>query len=228
MKMEPYGLSLSTWKWFRFQGGEDYEQVIDKRHGKEIFIDFRSQKKMSEKQVAGIVHICGFQGHTLLSQKIKHSSGSFVVNRFTMTINGIRYNDLEDGTNLEDVRSDVEKILKNNVVIGININSDLNALDLNVADYTDDGCFDLQEEYKGEVIKNGVTTIMGRSLKSLYLHFYGNCEFQSATHSTEADTLATLQIFREKYIPFKRNEDDCHSKRTENIYNMINRLPRSY
>jgi DNA polymerase III epsilon subunit-like protein len=145
-----------------------------------------------------------------------------------MAINGIRYNDLEDGTNLEDVRRDVEKILNNNVVIGININSDLNALGLNVADYTDGGCFDLQEEYKGEVINNGVTMIMGHSLKSLYQHFYGNCEFQSETHGAEADALATMQIFREKYIPFKRNEDDCHSKRTENIYNMINRLPRSY
>jgi hypothetical protein len=136
---------------------------------------------MSYKQVAGIVHICGFDGQTLLSQKIKHSSGSFLVNRFTMAINGIRYNHLEDGTNLEDVRRDVEKILKNNVVIGININSDLNALALNVADYTEDGCFDLQEEYKGEVINNGVTMIMGHSLKSLCQHFYGNCEFQSGT-----------------------------------------------
>jgi hypothetical protein len=63
--------------------GEDHEQVIDKRHGKQIFIDFRSQKKMSYKQVAGIVHICGFEGQTLLSQKIKHSSGSVLVNRFT-------------------------------------------------------------------------------------------------------------------------------------------------
>jgi hypothetical protein len=97
--------------------GGDFEQVIDKRHGKETFIDLRNQKKMSYKEMGGMVHICRFGGQTLLSPKIKHSSGSFLANCFTMTINGIRYNDLEDRTNLEDVRRDVEKILKNNVAI---------------------------------------------------------------------------------------------------------------
>jgi hypothetical protein len=118
---------------------------------------------------------------------------------------------------LEDVRRDAEKILNNNVVIGINTNSDLNAIGLNVADYTDDGCFDLQAEFKGEVRNNGVTMIMGHSLKSLYQLFYGNCEFQSEIHSAEADALATMQIFRETYIPFKRNEGDCHLKRTKHL-----------
>jgi DNA polymerase III alpha subunit (gram-positive type) len=155
--------------------------------------------------------------------KVKHNAGSYLVNRYTLGINGIRYNDLEDGVPLEYIKAQLEKIFKDNIVVGVNLNCDLTSLGLNMRDYVS---FDLQTEYKSVVSNNGVPNVVGHSLKSLYKHYFGNTNFQLGVHTAESDAIATMRIFREIYVPYKTNAADCNQKESDNMYNHIERVPR--
>jgi len=88
---------------------------------------------------AAEVAVVDFKGNILYHTKIKHHPGSFRVNKFNKT--GYNSRSLMNGKDIEIVKSELNDLLNNKLVIGVALENDFASLDLPIGDFD---VFDLQ------------------------------------------------------------------------------------
>ncbi|CAG7697309.1 unnamed protein product [Allacma fusca] len=151
------------------------------------------------KNVAAKVGICDFYGKRISEAKVRRESKSFMVNRFTMAINGITEGGLRNGKPFTKVQREVENILNRKLSsVGHAIGNDFKALDLDAGSFN---IFDLQWEYWRRNV-DGIR--LEFKLKALNKHFFPSGQFQDGIHEAVGDAVATMKIFRETYTREKK------------------------
>jgi hypothetical protein len=97
--------------------------------------------KRKNRQVAGSLAVLDFNQKLIYKAKVFRPFGSYKTSSHTRRLNGITDRSLPDCEQLDIIIENLHKIFENRVIIGISLISDLEALDLPVADYE---IFDLQ------------------------------------------------------------------------------------
>lgn len=165
-------------------------------------------------KMAATLYICDFNGDKVYEASIKYDPGTYLVNKWTHDINGFTWDCLRDGEDFTDVQRKVQEELENTLCIGCNVVSDLDSLQLPAKDFER---FDIQYEYQGPVYNQGVMDIAPHSLRSIYKAFF-DMDIQHGVHSPEKDAKATMQIFRDIYIPAKAKSNNPMSKSRMKLY----------
>lgn len=125
---------------------------------------------------------------------IYHKPGSFIVNKFTIKVNGFQRDSLSKGKDLEQVKLELDKVLKGKLIITVAGAGDFSALDLPISDYD---VFDLHQHWKkwnGTYTKTGEPNFQPISMKSLY-NYYKGTHIQEGIHDAVQDCLYTLELF---------------------------------
>lgn len=125
---------------------------------------------------------------------IYHKPGSFIVNKHTLRINGFKKDSLEKGKDIEQVKVELDKVLRGKLVITVAGAGDFLALDLPISDYD---VFDLHQHWQkwtGTYTKTGVPNFQPISMKSLYAYYKGK-EIQDGVHDAIQDCVYTLELF---------------------------------
>ncbi len=146
------------------------------------------------------VSIVGFRGNIVYEGKVYHKPGSFVVDEWTLAINGFKANDFLDGRPFNEVQQKVIDIIEgkeDKLIITCGHENDFNALNLQISEYN---IFELQDMYWCRIYnRNGDVIPEPVGLARLYYKFFG-INPQMCTHSATTDAQYTMEIFREKYI----------------------------
>jgi DNA polymerase III epsilon subunit-like protein len=145
------------------------------------------------------VSIVGFRGNIVYEGKVYHKPGSFVVDQWTLAINGFKTKDFLDGRHFSEIQRDVMKIIKgeDKLIITCGHQNDFRALSLETSEYN---IFDLQDIYWcRNYNKNGIVIPERVGLARLYYKFFGTNP-HLGIHSASTDAKYTMKIFREKYI----------------------------
>jgi hypothetical protein len=109
---------------------------------------------------------------------------------------------LEDGKPIEIIRQEVKDHLEGKLVLTVNGQSDFDSLGLRLGDFK---VFEFHNFWKkwtgGYSNKESKKVYQPISLKRLYYHYFRKT-IQGGEHSATEDALATVQLFREAYIPY--------------------------
>lgn len=162
-------------------------------------------KRINCKQVAATVDIINQRLENVYSKRIRHKSGSFLVNPFTLLINGFGSADFdnEEFPELSTVTAEVHRLLRGKLVVTLGGVADFRSLNLEIADYD---YFDLQMYWwNTKLNQHGVVVEEKLSLRSLS-KFYLKEEVQGAIHTSIEDAKTTAKLF-EVYKNLKKTED---------------------
>ncbi|CAG7732970.1 unnamed protein product [Allacma fusca] len=180
----PSGETVEGW-WSKFEKSEvvslDCEMVAVKKSGKYV-------------QEAALVSVCNYNGKEIYKATVKHAKDSFKVDKYTLAINGIKSDSLIDGRELEDVRTDLEELFDQKLILGCAVAGDFKCLGMESGDYD---IFDVQWEWYW-LDNDGSRKPF--KLKALYKHFFPTEAFQDGIHDPFVDAKAVMKIFRFKYL----------------------------
>lgn len=126
---------------------------------------------------------------------IYHKPGSFKVNKHTIRINGFQKHSFVDGKDAEQVKEDLDSVLRGKLVITVAGAGDFLALDLPMSDYD---VFDLHQHWKkwnGTYTKTGEPNFQSISMKTLY-HKYKGEKIQDGVHDAIQGCIYTLELFK--------------------------------
>lgn len=169
---------------------------------------YNSSASVRYKNVAGTVCVVNHHGKVKYNTKVRHQRGSYLVNKYTRKVNGIEFDDLENGEEIGKVRNKVAGEIDGGLVVGHTLEADLNSLDLDIGLFPH---FDIKNQYYGTTKD---FQIQGHKLKDIYAAYFKE-PFQDGVHSAEADAVATMKIFMEVYM--KQVKEGQTSKYAESI-----------
>jgi hypothetical protein len=157
------------------------------------FIDkINTNRKIHYKQVAATVSVHDFYNKKVYSAKIYHEKESYLVNKYTYAINGIKSDDLDkhnETESFETVRTKLNDIFENNLVVVCGGEGEFFSLKMKTGDYN---IFELQLFYYR--IENN--NVIPNKLKSISKYLFPNLAFQNSFHTAEEDAKTTIRIFR--------------------------------
>ena len=136
---------------------------------------------------------------------IQRSAGSFRVTKYSLKVNGITATSLSKGKPIYEVQQELDAIMNNKLVIGVDLENDFNSLGLPMSDYS---TFDLQWYfYKFE---DNILSKLG--LRSLCKHYF-NIDMQqdAMIHSEIVDATWTIRLFRDVYVLIKPEPDSMYN-----------------
>lgn len=136
---------------------------------------------------------------------VQHAKGTYVVNEYTVAVNGIKNGDLDNGLDFKTVSDAVKEILSGKLVITCDGAKDFACLDLVKAEYQ---TFDIQlhwTKWDGNYNrKTGEPVMQPIGLRSLSVH-YLKYDPQAGMHTASSDARATVEMF-EVYKQVKNSD----------------------
>ncbi|CAG7734050.1 unnamed protein product [Allacma fusca] len=171
---------------------------------------------------AGSVCIVDYAGKVLYNTLVYHATGSFLVTKRTLAINGFKEDSLVGGTRIGIVSKKIEEILTGKLAITIAGEGDFGCLDLDVGMFETFDIHDHWQQWSGDFNRYGQKNYQRISLKRLIKYYYGE-DIQDGIHSAETDACSTMKLFREKYLSIKSTQ--LNSKLHDN-FDEFNEIPK--
>jgi len=159
--------------------------------------------KIRYKELAGIVSVCDYSAKPVMNNvKIFHKPYSYLVNSHTYACNGITFDSLKDGLDINTVRANFSDLLIDNLCVTIRGENDFNSLGIAWGDYD---TFDLNSHWYRTTLTNSKESI---GLNDIYKKYFHR-DLQAGFHDSFNDARGTMRIFKIIYPTEKRYEMNC-------------------
>ncbi|CAL8128674.1 unnamed protein product [Orchesella dallaii] len=149
-----------------------------------------------ERVKAAKVTVVNDKYDVIMKKKVKHAPGTFLTNPKIVQVSGINKYDLINGSEMEEVTKEVDRLIASKYMITVAGENDFRSLNLR---YNEFRVFDLQSFYRRPNPYEIDSSPM--SLRDMYFyHFKEDCQPPGKPHDDETDARATMRVFREGYI----------------------------
>jgi len=171
---------------------------------------------------AATVSVVNMLGEVLMDVMVKREPGSFVVNNATLKINKIKKNDLVNGKPIDQVKSDLNNLLKDKLVVVVAGENDFRSLGgMRMSEFN---TLELQQVYFRSKLKSHLNECACQadeicncyvteplSLRDMYFYHFRE-DIQRGAHTSLADATSTIRVFREGYVPLKLSANESPLK----------------
>lgn len=178
------------------------------------------------KQHVATVDVVDYNKTNIYSKKIYHKAGSFKINTSTKFINGFKEDEFDDPTlplpTEAEVKSDIQKMFKDKLVISMGGVSDYDAMGLEIADFNN---FELQSHWFVEAVdcNTGIPNRQPHSLRSL-VKYYELKDPQKGKHGSHDDAVAHMELFQ-VYEKIKLKDQQTMLDKRYNSNRPYNEIP---